>query len=66
MSAKFNEFKKELQALLEEYNACIEFNVGEGSDTMGLYDEEMSVCFKKENKVFKLSNGMSISSGDLT
>jgi hypothetical protein len=60
-----NEFKKELKALLEKYNAAINFNVGGDSDTYGLYDEEMAVYFFDTKKSFKLSNGWGISKTDL-
>jgi len=37
------EFKRELKDLLTKYNAFISFNVGDGSDTYGLYNERMTI-----------------------
>jgi hypothetical protein len=37
-------FRAELKALLEKYNASINFSVGSCSDTHGLYDEQMIIC----------------------
>jgi hypothetical protein len=37
-----HDFKKELKALLIKYNATISANVGEGSDTHGIYDETVA------------------------
>jgi hypothetical protein len=36
-------FRAELRALLEKYNASINFSVGSCSDTHGLYDEHMII-----------------------
>ena len=36
-------FKQEFKELLEKYNVSIGFQVGECSDTYGLYDERMIV-----------------------
>ena len=36
------EFKKELKALLEKYDARICFEIGSDSGTYGLYDEEIT------------------------
>lgn len=35
---KNKEFLDKLHALLVEYNACISWTCGEGSDTCGIYD----------------------------
>lgn len=67
------QFKKELKALLAKYNASICFEVGEGgSDTYGLYDETMTVCFRsmEPKKPFKITchkicSGWTISKTDL-
>lgn len=45
--SKANEFKKELKALLKKYDATIGFNVGESSDTHGLYNERLEVQFSE-------------------
>jgi hypothetical protein len=56
-------FKKELREVLEKYNATIEFACGQGSDTHGLYSEEMLVCFNKKD--YSLSKGWVIYAEDL-
>jgi len=43
--SKLTDFTRELQALLAKYDATIEFEVGDCSDTHGLYDERMAVSF---------------------
>jgi hypothetical protein len=43
------EFKRELKDLLTRYNAMICFNVGDGSDTYGLYNERMTIEHRVEN-----------------
>lgn len=48
---KNEEFLSKLKALLKEYNATISFDVGEGSDTHGLYEEEMVISFQMPNFV---------------
>lgn len=47
---KHEEFKKELRSLLEKYEACISAEVGEGSDTHGIFDEGMAICIGRDNK----------------
>lgn len=37
------EFLQEFYDLLVKYSAYIDFSVGEGSDTHGLYDERMNI-----------------------
>lgn len=59
------EFCLELKALLEKYNASIEFEVGSGSDTHGLYDEKMVAYFKTTDSLKHLSNGWGVSKNDL-
>lgn len=61
--AKLKMFRAELKAILEEYKASIGFSVGPGSDTFGLYDEKMVVCFGGV-EVFEV-NGWSIEPSDL-
>ena len=46
--SKINEFQIELKALLAKYNATISANVGEGSDTHGIYDEHILVYLSDE------------------
>jgi len=41
--SKGKEFIDKLQGLLKEYNADISWGCGDGSDTYGIYDEEMSI-----------------------
>lgn len=55
-------FKKELKALLEKYSASICFEVGDASDTHGLYDEAMVIVFKDTELRF---DGWSIEKNDL-
>lgn len=43
-------FRKEFKALLEKYNASIDFSCSGCSDTHGIYDEKMIVCFNHENR----------------
>lgn len=63
-------FKAELAALLEKYNATIGFSCGEGSDTFGLYDEKMVVDFYsrergQKTKTHILAYGWGIDRHDL-
>lgn len=60
-------FRKEFKALLEKYNASIDFSCSDGSDTYGIYDEKMVVCFnyKNRNVGFDLCNGWSVGEYDL-
>ncbi len=48
--SKATGFKKELQALLKKYDASISFNVGDCSDTHGLYNERLEVDFQSLSK----------------
>jgi len=61
---KINEFKSELKALLEKYNATISCNVD--GDTHGL-SYEMVVDFGKadKNKEYKLNDSTGIDYSDL-
>ena len=43
----------ELQALLAKYNASIDFSVGSGSDTHGLYDEKVTITRRVTPNTFK-------------
>lgn len=45
MSKKADDFKKELRALLEKYDASIVFNVSDRSNTHALYMERLEVEF---------------------
>lgn len=61
-------FKKELKELLIKYNATIEFSVGEGSDTHGLYGEKIEVGLKTHTskyEYFTLSEGWCVGKSDL-
>lgn len=63
-------FKRELKALLEKYNASISFEVGPGSDTHGLYDEEIMVHLTSTTPGklithFGLSKGWDVNKNDL-
>jgi len=71
---KAKQFKKELKELLNKYDATIGFSVGEGSDTHGLYDEQMEVDFygvmpsgrfKTIIETSKLSDGWGVHKSDL-
>lgn len=45
-----NEFIIELKALLKKHNASIGFEVGEGSDTYGIYEEGLILeILEKDN-----------------
>ena len=46
-------FRAELKALLEKYNAYINFSVGPGSDTYGLYEEKMVISHRPDPKSFR-------------
>lgn len=46
-------FRAELKALLEKYNASINFSVGSCSDTHGLYDEKMVISHRPDAGSFK-------------
>ena len=72
--AKIDDFKKDLQALLKKYDASISFNVGDGSDTHGLYNERMEVefyelregaRFKTHAQTEELAKGWGVDSSDL-
>jgi len=47
VSTKTENFKKELKELLSKYDAHIVFDVGDGSDTHGIYDEQLTVEFNE-------------------
>jgi hypothetical protein len=63
------EFMKELKALLEKYNVCISATVGKGSDTHGIYDEQIVVyhqigdSFKTED--WLIVDGWSLDKNDI-
>jgi hypothetical protein len=59
------QFKKELKELLQKYNAHIAFEVGEGSDTFGLYGERIVVYCDDSKQIAVVSNGWDLSTGDL-
>ena len=65
----FTEFKKELKDLLDKYECGICFSVGEGSDTHGLWDEELRVYPKRykagEYLEYILAEGWSVDGWDL-
>ena len=56
------EFRKELRALLEKYNASIDFSCSDCSDTHGIYDAKMVACFTLSDRMlaFDLSNSWSV------
>lgn len=60
------EFRKELKALLEKYNASIDFSCSDGSDTHGIYDAKMVACFNLSDRMiaFDLNNGWSVDKHD--
>jgi hypothetical protein len=60
---KVAEFKKELKELLAKYNASIDWDCGDGSDTYGIYGETMSIDV--DGKTEKICDGWSIESADL-
>lgn len=64
MTSEEKQFKKELKELLEKYDATLEFYVGEGSDTHGLYDEEI-VAWLGDHTRISLIDGYSVDSVDL-
>ena len=59
-------FRDELKALLEKYNASIDFSCSSCSDTHGIYDEKMVACFTLSDRVvtFELNNGWGVDSHD--
>lgn len=61
------EFKKELKALLQKYNAGIWLwlDYDPCSDTYGMYDERMTVHFYGENKSIDLADGYGVDATDL-
>ena len=64
------EFLKELKTLMEKYDVSIDFSVGFGSDTHGLYDEKMCINHRISKKSFKEEtwlevNGWNIQSSDI-
>lgn len=73
--SKLSDFRHELHALLAKYDAVLSFEVGEGSDTHGLYDERFTVSFfnqpegnhfKTTGKEHTIAPGWSIDQSDLT
>jgi len=67
LEAKTNSFAADLKALLEKHNAEISFNVGDSSDTYGIYGEYISVDFNEDNTTSALTNegSWAVSSSDL-
>jgi len=63
-----DEFKKELQSLLEKYNAYVGFSVSHYSDTYsdtyGLYDEKIIVGFDNDESIYDLAEGWGINKND--
>lgn len=59
---KSEAFKEELYTLLEKYNASIDFAMSDCSDTHGIYDERMEVCFSVNGRMIPilLEDGYSI------
>lgn len=59
-------FRKELRALLEKYNASIDFSCSDCSDTHGIYDAKMVACFTLSDRMlaFDLNNGWSVDKHD--
>ena len=60
---KSEKFKEELKTLLLKYNASIDFCVGDGSDTYGLFDEKIILSIE-DTEVYSVS-GYGISAYDL-
>lgn len=60
------EFRKELRALLEKYNASIDFSCSDCSDTYGIYDAKMVACFTLRDRMlaFDLNTGWSVDKHD--
>lgn len=50
-----DQFLKEFKELLDRYDVSIEFSVGEGSDTYGIYDERMTIVDKRNNEWLSIS-----------
>ena len=59
------EFKKELKALLEKYNAGIWLGYDSCSDTYGMYDVRMTVYFRDADKSVDLADGYGVDASDL-
>ena len=61
------DFKKELKALLEKYNARIEFTCADSSDLHGVYSEKIVVTMPRGEKRLShtLNNGYGVSSYNL-
>lgn len=61
------EFKKELKALLEKYNATIGFTCADCSDTYGLYGEaiEITTYVDRKQQVLVHVDGWTIDKSDL-
>ena len=59
-------FRKELRALLEKYNASIDFSCSDCSDTYGIYDAKMVACFTLSDRMiaFDLNGGWSVDKHD--
>lgn len=59
-----NNFKKELKALLEKYNAIIYLDYADCSDTHGMYEVNMVAKIGK-NKIQLNSDGYCVDSNDI-
>ena len=59
------EFKKELKALLEKYNAVLSLEYDPCSDTYGMYDERMAVYFNDTKETIDLADGYCLEACDL-
>ena len=62
--SKINDFKKDLRDLLTKYDASIDFDCDDCSDTYGITGDHLGVCFDGQN-VIKLNSGWSIDASDL-
>ena len=65
--SRVEEFKKELKELLTKYDATLGVTLGFGSDTHGIYDEEVVVSFSSErpHKDHFISHGMYVCKSDI-
>jgi hypothetical protein len=61
--SELRDFKKELRALLEKYEAAIYVDYSDCSDMHGVYDQNMTVSFRR-GKAKQLTYGWGITKGD--
>lgn len=63
------EFKRELKALLTKYDMIISFDVGEGSDTYGIYGEKLIFSHRDrtrfESEDWLTVNGWTVDASDI-